>query len=161
LDFENTVIDLIEYESAADNSSYIKIKTIDGKNEETEWKWTENSTKGEKNPVLYKYSGEILDFDAGKNELSLKTDETTLTILVEASGNEIINLSFKKGTIIAASVKENEAGKLLLEDFEILSQPDDNTGGGNSGIWYILLSSLPPAGFLGFFGLKKFGIIKF
>ena len=161
VDFENTVIDTIEYDNAADNSSYMSIKTINGENEETEWKWTENTTKGEENPVLYKYSGEIINFDQQKSELSLKTEETTLVILVEASGDEIMNISFKNGTQIDVSVKKNEAGELLLEDYEILSQPDDNTESGNSGILYILLSSLPPAGFLGFFGLKKFGIIKF
>ncbi|MBN1494508.1 lamin tail domain-containing protein [Candidatus Peregrinibacteria bacterium] len=161
LDYEKTVIDLIEYGSAPDNSSYMRVKIIGNEQEEDEWKWTKNSTKGEENPVLYKFTGEITNFNQQTGELILKTTDEELTIMVENSGDELINVSFKAGAIINLTAKMNQEGKFMMQDYEIVSQSDNNNSDGGGGFMYIILSTIPPAGFLGFIWLKKFGIIKF
>jgi len=165
LDFEDKAVDSITYQSAAENSSYMKVKITGENGDEYEWKWTTNVTKGEENQTLYKYKGIIsmLDEKTGSLELTLaeKNDKTEkISAKIIQGGDNPLFDELKNGAEVELILSKSETGDFILDDFNIINGPAETSQNNDSGLVYIILSSLPPAGLLGYYGIKKFGLIK-
>lgn len=170
LDFENSEIDKVIYEKVIENASFMKISIEDEENEEDEgitWKWNKNISPGEENQKLYKYIGKIEDFDEINSVLNLQVENgntNTLVFHIIQSGDNILSHIFKEDLpiqIIAS--KEND--KLIMETYEILEptqdmQDKEKEKPEEENSLYTVLSFLPPLGFMGYFGIKKWGLIK-
>ena len=167
LDFENSEIDKVVYEKVIENASFMKI-VIEGKeNEGVTWKWNKNISPGEENQKLYEYIGKVENFDEINSVLNLQVenaDTNTLVFHIIQSGDNILSHIFKENLpiqIIAS--KEND--KLIMETYEILEQTqnlqnEEDKKSGEENSLYTALSFLPPLGFMGYFGIKKWGLIK-
>jgi len=165
-DFNNKEISTVTYEKSFESQSFMKITTIDDGTSTKSWIWTDNPTPGEANYIRYVYSGTINTFDetSGKLLLSVNSgqpNEKVLEILLLLSGEKLIDSIFTVGSRINVTVRK-EDGNLILENYTLLeesSKPGQTTEG-SSGLFYILISSVPPLGLLGYGAIKKFGLIK-
>jgi len=143
----------------------MKIKITGENGDEYEWKWTTNVTKGEENQTLYKYKGIIsmLDEKTGSLELTLaeKNDKTEkISAKIIQGGDNPLFDELKNGAEVELILSKSETGDFILDDFNIINGPAETSQNNDSGLVYIILSSLPPAGLLGYYGIKKFGLIK-
>ena len=164
-DFNKNIISSVQYDNAVEAQSFMKITNIrNGTSMET-WQWSDNPTPGEKNDIIYSYTGVINEFNAlsGKLKLLINQDqpnEETLDISVLISGEELAEYSFKDGSIIEVTVKK-ENSAWILKDYSIIEDsPKKPRTDESDGLIYILLSSIPPLGFIGYSAVKKFGLIK-
>jgi len=166
LDFENSIIDQITYSKVIENNSFMKI-LIEGE-EDPIWKWTQDISPKEKNQKFFKYVGKIEDFDEINGILSLKTNDTNgssvIFHVIQSGDNLLQNVFTKDLQIQIIAVKKDD--KLIMETYKVLEESTNvqNDKSRNSGIGnslYALISFLPPLGFIGYFGVKKFGLIKF
>lgn len=160
LDYEDNVVDEVEYESSFENESFMRTTIFENNEEENnDWRWTKNPSPGEKNLTLYRYEGEILEFDKITGKLSINVENNILSIGVVEGGDILVSELFTEGSMIEAVVSTDTDGNLLLEEYEIL-QITEAHNDKQDGLLYILLSSLPPIGFMGYLGIKKLGLIK-
>ncbi|MBU1446299.1 lamin tail domain-containing protein [Patescibacteria group bacterium] len=166
IDFEGSEIDAITYLKVSENESFMKI-SIEGE-EEAIWKWNKNISPGKENQRLYKYKGKIEVFDEINSILNLQIEDLEPTFVefhIIQSGDNILSNIFQKG-IDLEIIASKEDDKLILETYEILekTQDDQNDKAESPGInnpLYAVISFLPPLGFIGYFGVKKWGLIKF
>jgi Lamin Tail Domain len=170
LDFENSEIDKVVYEKVIENASFMKIIIENEENEkdkEITWKWNKNISPGKENQNLYKYVGKIENFDEINSVLNLQVENgntNTLVFHIIQSGDNVLSHIFKEDVpiqIIAS--KEND--KLIMETYEISEQTqnlqnEEDKKSGEENSLYTALSFLPPLGFMGYFGIKKWGLIK-
>jgi len=162
LNFNDDLIDLVEYEEVEQGQSYTKFSILKQNETEFSWEWTEDVTPGEQNPIKNKYEGEILEFDQLNSVLSLKIEESKENVILSVLNDGASNYDqiFVKGTKIAAITSENEEGVSFLDEYEIISQPDiSETQEKPNYFLYILLSLIPITGGL-YLLIKKFNILK-
>lgn len=161
--FNNEMIDQIEYESAKQAESYAKIIIQNNDDYEFNWEWTAKLTPGKQNPTKQKINGEIIEFNEQSSVLSMKVDnsEEKITLNVLNDGVSDFKNTFIKGTKISAITLENENGQAVLDEYEVVSvaEPKEEPRSNN----YLLYSF--PAVFL-ITGLiyylnKKYKIINF
>lgn len=158
LDFQNSIIDQIEYEKAEEAKSFTKFTILNEENTDFKWEWTKNTTPGTQNPQKNKFEGEVLEFDELNSVLSLRIsdseEELKLNVLNDGASN--FKQIFLEGTKIAAITSADN----ILDDYEILSQPEvnDEQEGKQNYLLYLLFL-LIPLGVGGYYYLKKSGIL--
>ncbi|MBA4336145.1 hypothetical protein C0416_00020 [bacterium] len=159
-DFNDNEISSVQYEKVSEAKSFMEATNIEGENSTKYWTWTDKPTPGEKNYVTYTYTGEIENFDPIKSTLRILSEEENMDIQVLITGDELLDSIFTQGTKIKVKIKlENE--KFILEEYEILEESKvENQKKDSNNLLYIIISSLPPIGFLGYSAVKKFGLIK-
>ncbi|MFC1599968.1 lamin tail domain-containing protein [Patescibacteria group bacterium] len=157
LDFQKNLVDEIEYEKSEENSSFSKINF--NESDDYKWEWTSEITPGEENPKLYIYEGEIIEINDKEAYVSLKQadSEEQISIKYIDDGTSMYGKIFKKGAIISATTNSEN----ILDEFKIISEPPiENHESFNYSyiIYFLLLCGL---GVGGYFGIKKFNLIKF
>ncbi len=156
LDFNEDLIEELEYDKSESGFSYAKIQIADS--DEFKFEWTEELTPGEENPKLYKYEGEIIEINDKEAYVSLKIDTgENIAIKYIDDGTSMYGQIFKKGAIISATTNDEN----ILNDFEIISEPaliEIEKSNYNYLIYLLLLATL---GGGGYFLIKKYNLIKF
>lgn len=164
-DFNDNKISSVNYDDVSEAKSFMEITNIENETSIKHWIWTKDPTPGEENHTTYTYIGVISDFNEINGKLTLLTnkessDEEKLEILVLLSGDELTDSIFNIGAQVKVVVKQ-ENNNWVLENYTLLKEAVDNNPETNSNnLLYILISSLPPLGFLGYSTIKKFGLIK-
>lgn len=156
LDFNENLINELEYDKSESGFSYAKIHIDDS--EEFQFEWTEELTPGEENPKLYKFEGEIIEINDQKAYVSLKTNtDENISIKYIDDGTSMYGQIFKKGAVISATTNSDN----ILKDFEIISEPEviETEKANYNYIIYLLLLALLGGG--GYFLVKKYNLIKF
>jgi len=159
-DFNDNEISSVQYEKVSEAESFMEVINIEGENSTKSWTWTDKPTPGEKNYVTYTYTGEIENFDPLKSTLKILSGEKNIDIQVLITGDELLDSIFIQGSKIKVKIKQ-ENDNWILEEYEILEESSKNEQKKESNnLLYVLISSLPPLGFLGYSAVKKFGLIK-
>jgi len=159
-DFKGNEISSTQYDKVFEAKSLMEVTDIEGENSTKAWAWVDKPTPGDKNYVTHTYIGEIEDFDPLKGVLKILSGEENIDIQVLMTGDELLDSIFINGSIIKVKIKHEEYN-WILEEYEILeeSKKDEQKKNSNS-LLYIIISSLPPIGFSGYWAIKKFGLIK-
>ncbi len=158
-DYNNKLIDEINYQETEKGKSYARIKIVTEKGssgEEYVWRWIKNTTINKLNPVFIQLQGEIIQEAEFSNEYSfqLKTasgKNYSIFFNEEIIPGPLAKITFMSGTTVKLLVKKTENGKLELESYETVGEKRQNVVLGNwetfippflisgSGIGYYLL----------------------
>lgn len=156
LDFNEDLIDELEYDKSESGFSYAKIQIDDS--DEFNFEWTEELTPGDENPKLFKYEGEIIEINDKEAYVSLKSiTGENVSIKYIDDGTSMYGQIFKEGAIISATTNDEN----ILNDFEIISEPtvvETEKANYDYLIYLLLLAAL---GGGGYFIVKKYNLIKF
>jgi len=166
-DFDNNEISSVTYDDSFEAKSFMEITNIENGELNKSWIWTEDTTPGDENYTIYTYNGIINKFDKNTGDLTLsinngQVNAKTLNILASLSGEDLVNFAFNVGSQIKVTVKQ-ENNKLILEDYILIKDAtsnDDESNKDSSNLLYIIISSIPPLGFLSYSAIKKLGLIK-
>jgi hypothetical protein len=159
-DFNDNEMSSVQYEKVSEAESFMEVINIEGENSTKSWTWTDKPTPGEKNYVTYTYTGEIENFDPLNSTLKILSEEKNIDIQVLITGDELLDSIFIQGSKIKVKIKQ-ENDNWVLEEYEILEESNKKEQKKESNnLLYVLISSLPPLGFLGYSAVKKFGLIK-
>lgn len=161
MDHQKNIIDSITYDESKENESYMKINIINDEDIENEWKWTKNITPSEENINLYEFEGEVIEFNKKESELTLQTGKLNENLLIKVLQTGESTTEFIKGSTIKVTLKTNENDDYMLENYELIGDTEIAQEPSQGNYLYLILSSLPPLGFLSYMGLRKFNILKF
>lgn len=159
-DFKGNEISSMEYEKVFEGKSFMEITNFEEDSTTKSWIWTDKPTPGEENLLTHTYTGKVEEFEKSSGQLKVLVKEDIFEIQVLASGDEVTDSVFLPGAEIKITVRD-EDGILVLEEYEILKEAETKKSEKESnGLIYIIISSLPPLGFVGYSVVKKFGLIK-
>lgn len=163
LDFNESVIDQIEYEQVEEAKSYTKVLIKNEDDIEETWEWTDIITPGEQNPIKNKLTGEIIQFDEENSVLSLKLHDSDNKLDLNVLNDGVSNYKnvFLKGAQIAAIISETENGEALLDEYEIIEQAKEEIKNTNFNYLYYLFPVLIVLSAFGYYIIKKYKIISF
>lgn len=163
-DFQQTLIDTVSYNNVQESHSYTKVLTYSNNNEETSWMWHNTPTPGESSQPLYQYEGTIVEYQQESGVLTIEIEDSQETELLKiytlVSGDMLAQTIFEPGARLHVTIRQ-EKNRWLLEDHQILENaPEDAAKSPNEGLLYIVLSSLPPLGYIGYKTIIKYKLIK-
>ncbi|MBI2463960.1 lamin tail domain-containing protein [Candidatus Peregrinibacteria bacterium] len=125
-DFKKNTINEIEYEESKENASFSRIHIS---STDEIWEWTNDITKGKKNPQYEIFTGNIQQFQKNpsnpeQNELLLQTSIEKIAIFVSDSIVEtaLAKTLFVPETKIKIIAQEKNQGNYELKSFEILKK---------------------------------------
>ena len=141
-DFENTLIDEIEYNKAPEELSYARVQIIDRTQKslvasltplpaqpavEEKWEWTDEITAGEANPTYQILQGKIETVDQTSftftNESLSPNDQPARIAWNPEINPDLSEIVFTPGLQIKLLVHEKDPQSYELKNFEILEQP--------------------------------------
>ncbi len=163
LDFNEGIVDQIEYDQAEEGKSYTKILIKNEDDIEESWEWTDIITPGEQNPIKNKLTGEIIQFDETNSVLSLKLHDSDNKLNLNVLNDGVSNYKnvFLKGAQIAAIISETENGEALLDEYEIIEQAKEEIPSNNFNYLYYLFPAIIVLSAFGYYFIKKYKIINF
>lgn len=156
-DFQGETIDSVTYDNVQEGKSYMKINLDEYGEITQEWIWTSDITPGNKNSSFKTIRGEITDYNNTEQIFFLEDAYNKYKIKIAEGGDVLGETIFKIGNILKATISQTDNGLWLLENYKIIEQTSEEKTDGTD-IIYVVLSSIPPLGFLGYMGVKKFNL---
>lgn len=155
--FKGETIDSVTYDNVKEGYSYMKVALIENDEIYYDWIWTERITPGEKNLSFTVATGEIIEYKSKEQLLILEGQTENYRIQIAEGGSTLYETVFAKGNILRVTIFQTDTNLWLMESYELIKQTDKKQRN-ETDIIYIVLSSIPPLGFLGYMGVKKFNL---
>jgi hypothetical protein len=156
-DYNNKVIDSLTYDNVVEDHSYMKTEIEENQEILFEWTWSENKTPGEENIKFKSVTGEVIEFDKKAQKFIISDENKKYNIQIAEDGDFVSEAVFQPGNILKVIIGQIDKNFWMLNKYEIIKQTS-NEEKQEQDYLYLLLSSLPPLGFLGYVGFKKFGV---